>query len=34
MPKRLIEALIERKDLDDKPLKQLNPKDITAIADY
>ncbi len=34
LPKRLIEALIDRKDLDDKPLKQLNPKEITAIADY
>lgn len=26
--------MIERGDIEDKPLKQLNPKDITALADY
>ena len=31
LPKRLIEVLIERKELMDKPLKQLNPKDIQSI---
>ncbi|PSW19361.1 NAD(P)/FAD-dependent oxidoreductase [Photobacterium sanctipauli] len=34
LPKRLIEVLIERGDLTDKPLKQFNPKDITAMANY
>lgn len=34
LPKRLIEVLIERGDLVDKPLKQFNPKDITAMANY
>ena len=34
LPKRLIEVLIERGDLVDKPLKQFNPKDITAMASY
>ncbi|MGF1784444.1 NAD(P)/FAD-dependent oxidoreductase [Photobacterium swingsii] len=34
LPKRLIEVLIARGDLEDKPLKQLNPKDITVLADY
>lgn len=31
LPKRLVEVLIERKELTDKPLKQLNPKEIQAI---
>ncbi|MGR5140637.1 NAD(P)/FAD-dependent oxidoreductase [Photobacterium sp. DNB23_23_1] len=34
LPKRLIEVLIERGDLVDKPLKQFNPKEITAMANY
>ncbi|MGF1758039.1 NAD(P)/FAD-dependent oxidoreductase [Photobacterium sagamiensis] len=34
LPKRLIEALIDRGDLSDKPLKQYNEKDITAMAAY
>ncbi|MDO6543220.1 BaiN/RdsA family NAD(P)/FAD-dependent oxidoreductase [Photobacterium sanguinicancri] len=34
LPKRLIEVLIARGDLEDKPLKQFNPKDITTLADY
>ncbi|MGR5066193.1 NAD(P)/FAD-dependent oxidoreductase [Photobacterium sp. DNB22_13_2] len=34
LPKRLIEVLIDRGDLVDKPLKQFNPKDITAMANY
>ncbi|OAN17095.1 hypothetical protein A3K86_08295 [Photobacterium jeanii] len=34
LPKRLIEVLITRGDIQDKPLKQFNPKDITALADY
>ncbi len=32
LPKRLVEVLIERKDLSDKPLKQFNPKELTAIV--
>ncbi|MBF4282753.1 NAD(P)/FAD-dependent oxidoreductase [Vibrio anguillarum] len=32
LPKRLVEVLIERKAFVDKPLKQLNPHEITAIA--
>ncbi len=32
LPKRLIEVLIDRGDIQDKPLKQFNPKDIAAIA--
>ncbi|WP_413285470.1 NAD(P)/FAD-dependent oxidoreductase [Vibrio sp. MA40-2] len=28
LPKRLVESLIERKELEDKPLKQLNEKDV------
>ena len=34
LPKRLIEVLIERGDIKDKPLKQLNPKEIAALAAY
>ncbi|WP_434357804.1 NAD(P)/FAD-dependent oxidoreductase [Parasalinivibrio latis] len=34
LPKRLIEVLMARGDLADRPLKQLNPKDITAVSDY
>lgn len=34
LPKRFIEVLIERKDITDKPLKQYNPKDISALASY
>lgn len=34
LPKRLIEALIERNDFSDKALKQLNPKEITQLAEY
>lgn len=34
LPKRFIEVLIERGDIPDKPLKQLNPKEIAAIATY
>ncbi|MDE1248330.1 NAD(P)/FAD-dependent oxidoreductase [Vibrio aestuarianus] len=34
LPKRLIEVLIERKELEDKPLKQLNPNDLLAITHY
>ncbi|KLV07366.1 membrane protein [Photobacterium aquae] len=34
LPKRLVEALVERGDIQDKPLKQLNPKEIAALADY
>ncbi|MGF1706250.1 NAD(P)/FAD-dependent oxidoreductase [Enterovibrio baiacu] len=34
LPKRLIEALITRGDIEDKPLKQLNPKDIQSLSDY
>ncbi|GHA43371.1 membrane protein [Photobacterium aphoticum] len=34
LPKRLIEALMARGDVEDRPLKQLNPKDITAMATY
>ncbi|USH02527.1 NAD(P)/FAD-dependent oxidoreductase [Grimontia kaedaensis] len=34
LPKRLVEAMIERGDIQDKPLKQLNPKDIAALGDY
>ncbi|MEZ9232787.1 NAD(P)/FAD-dependent oxidoreductase [Vibrio amylolyticus] len=32
LPKRLVEVLIERKELDDKPLKQLNHKELQAIV--
>ncbi|MGF1727436.1 NAD(P)/FAD-dependent oxidoreductase [Photobacterium nomapromontoriensis] len=32
LPKRLIEALMTRGEVVDRPLKQLNPKDITALA--
>ncbi|MDO6580632.1 NAD(P)/FAD-dependent oxidoreductase [Photobacterium sp. 2_MG-2023] len=34
LPKRLVEAMIERGDLEDKPLKQLNPKEVQALHDY
>ncbi|EPG0369622.1 NAD(P)/FAD-dependent oxidoreductase [Photobacterium damselae] len=34
LPKRLIEVLIERGDLVDKPLKQFNPKDISQMHQY
>lgn len=34
LPKRLIEVLLERKELEDKPLKQLNPNDLLAITHY
>lgn len=34
LPKRLVEALIARGDIQDKPLRQLNPKDINALAEY
>lgn len=32
LPKRLIEVLIERKELEDKPLKQLNPKQLAQVV--
>ncbi len=32
LPKRLIEVLIERKELEDKPLKQFNPKQLAQIV--
>jgi len=32
LPKRLVEVLIERKELQDKPLKQFNPKEIVAMV--
>jgi predicted Rossmann fold flavoprotein len=32
LPKRLVEVLIERNQLDDKPLKQLNHKEFSTIA--
>ncbi|PMK04279.1 NAD(P)/FAD-dependent oxidoreductase [Vibrio sp. 10N.261.55.A7] len=32
LPKRLVEVLIERKELDDKPLKQLNHRELQAIV--
>lgn len=31
LPKRLVELLIERKELQDKPLKQFNPKELDAV---
>ncbi|UTM57386.1 NAD(P)/FAD-dependent oxidoreductase [Photobacterium sp. CCB-ST2H9] len=34
LPKRLIEAMLERGDIEDKPLKQLNPKEVQALHDY
>ena len=34
LPKRLIEVLIERKELTDKPLKQLNHREPKEIAHY
>ncbi|WP_104400288.1 NAD(P)/FAD-dependent oxidoreductase [Vibrio penaeicida] len=34
LPKRLVETLIDRKDLTDKPLKQFNDKDLQAIEAY
>ncbi|WP_413113073.1 NAD(P)/FAD-dependent oxidoreductase [Thaumasiovibrio sp. DFM-14] len=33
LPKRLVEALIARGDVDDKPLKQLTPKQLTEVAE-
>ncbi|TRN20710.1 BaiN/RdsA family NAD(P)/FAD-dependent oxidoreductase [Vibrio furnissii] len=33
LPKRLVEVLIERQLLSDKPLKQLNPKELSAVSD-
>lgn len=33
LPKRLVEVLIERKLLSDKPLKQLNPKELSAVSE-
>ncbi|MGY3571120.1 NAD(P)/FAD-dependent oxidoreductase [Vibrio paucivorans] len=32
LPKRLVEVLIERKEISDKPLKQYNPKELSAIV--
>ncbi len=34
LPKRLVEVLIERKELIDKPLKQFNDKQLSAIAQH
>ncbi|WP_087020568.1 NAD(P)/FAD-dependent oxidoreductase [Thaumasiovibrio subtropicus] len=34
LPKRFVEALIERGDIKDKPLKQFNPKELAALGDY
>ncbi|MFD2179763.1 NAD(P)/FAD-dependent oxidoreductase [Veronia pacifica] len=34
LPKRFIEALIERGDITDKPLKQFNQKELQALSDY
>lgn len=34
LPKRLVEVLIERKELTDKPLKQFNAKELQAITDH
>ncbi|MBD1558595.1 NAD(P)/FAD-dependent oxidoreductase [Vibrio sp. S9_S30] len=34
LPKRLVETLIDRKELTDKPLKQFNDKDLQAIEAY
>ncbi len=34
LPKRLVEVLIDRKELTDKPLKQFNPKEMQAIHDH
>ncbi len=34
LPKRLIEVLIERNELHDKPLKQFNEKQLAAITEY
>ncbi len=34
LPKRLIEALIERGDVEDKPLKQLNHKELALLSEY
>ncbi|RQW61436.1 NAD(P)/FAD-dependent oxidoreductase [Vibrio viridaestus] len=33
LPKRVVEVLIERKDLEDKPLKQFNPRELQSIVD-
>ncbi|OIQ25013.1 NAD(P)/FAD-dependent oxidoreductase [uncultured Vibrio sp.] len=33
LPKRLVEVLIERKELNDKPLKQYNPKELQSIVE-
>ncbi|WED21891.1 NAD(P)/FAD-dependent oxidoreductase [Vibrio sp. JC009] len=32
LPKRFVELLIERKELQDKPLKQFNPKELEAVV--
>ncbi|MDA0150080.1 NAD(P)/FAD-dependent oxidoreductase [Vibrio sp. LaRot3] len=34
LPKRLVEVLIERKELQDKPLKQFNDKQLKGITEY
>ncbi|RJX68841.1 NAD(P)/FAD-dependent oxidoreductase [Vibrio sinensis] len=34
LPKRLVEVLIERKELSDKPLKQYNHKEMAAIVEH
>ncbi|OLQ95739.1 hypothetical protein BIY21_05655 [Vibrio ponticus] len=34
LPKRLVEVMIERKELEDKPLKQFNEKQLKQIAEY
>ncbi|MBW3697686.1 NAD(P)/FAD-dependent oxidoreductase [Vibrio sp. T187] len=34
LPKRLVEVLVERKELDDKPLKQFNEKQLAAIVEH
>ncbi|MCE0493582.1 NAD(P)/FAD-dependent oxidoreductase [Vibrio salinus] len=33
LPKRVIEVLIDRKELVDKPLRQLNPKEVTTMVE-
>ncbi len=33
LPKRLVEVLIERKELMDKPLKQFNPKELASVVE-
>ncbi|PMH46104.1 hypothetical protein BCU68_09800 [Vibrio sp. 10N.286.49.B3] len=34
LPKRLVEVLIKRKEIEDKPLKQFNEKQLTAIVEH